>query len=279
MKKRLILTLVLVAALAALAGLALGLGRGGDYALAELSVGNLSCGSCVANIQKALAGTRGIGEVEVSVTLGRAKVQFEPGRMSAEAVAELVTKAGYPAAVARTLSPDDYRSLREDESRLAERFVGRIGERLVSRDDWAVLLGASGGGASRPEALRAAWEELLQRELLLASADRNGVVVQDGEVDRELEKMRAANSGFDAVLRTRYGGEENFRLRLKEEMIVRRNIEQHVLRDEFDSTLRQLKLDRWYSDLRAATPVAIFDPAVKAAVEGGGKGCGGKCCG
>lgn len=277
MKKRLLLTLALVAALAAIAGLALGLNRGG-YALAELNVGNLSCGSCVANIQKALAETSGVGEVEVSVTLGRAKAQFDPDRTSAVAVAELITKAGYPAVVARTLSQEDYRSLREDEGRLAERFVGRIGDRLVTREDFVARLGGD-QPAARPEMLRGAWEELLQRELLLAAADRNGVVVQDGEVDLELGKMHAGNAEFDAAIQARYGSKENFRRMMKEEMIVRRNIEQHVIAGENDSARRQLKLDQWYRDLLTTTPISIFDPAVKAAVEGGGKGCGGKCCG
>jgi len=38
-------------------------------------------------------------------------------------------------------------------------------------------------------------------------------------------------------------------------------------------------LNRWYGDLVNQTPVVIFDPALKSIVAGGGKGCGGSCCG
>jgi hypothetical protein len=62
-------------------------------------------------------------------------------------------------------------------------------------------------------------------------------------------------------------------------MIIQRNIDEHVLQGESDQALVRLKLDRWFRDLTATVPVVIFDPALKAAVEGGGKGCGGSCCG
>jgi hypothetical protein len=52
-----------------------------------------------------------------------------------------------------------------------------------------------------------------------------------------------------------------------------------VLQGEADQNQARLKLTGWYRDLAAAVPVVIFDPALKAAVEAGGKGCGGGCCG
>jgi hypothetical protein len=66
---------------------------------------------------------------------------------------------------------------------------------------------------------------------------------------------------------------------LKEELIINRNIEDFVLKGENDSTLRQVRLEQWFRNLVEATPVVLLDPALKAAVEGGGGGCGGACCG
>jgi hypothetical protein len=62
-------------------------------------------------------------------------------------------------------------------------------------------------------------------------------------------------------------------------MIIRRNIDEHVLQGESDEILARQKIDLWFRELAAAVPVVLFDPALKAAVAGGGKGCGGKCCG
>lgn len=266
MKFRVLFALTIVLALIVIGGRAFTEPDSAGLALAEFSVQNLSCGSCVSNIQKALSGVNGIGDVQVSVTAGRAKVEFDPGRSEAGEIGGLITAAGYPAAVAQTLTAEEYRALAEDQSRLAKRFVGRVGDSLISRVDFAAALARRETAGTAPEngLLKAIWQEIVQRQMLLAAAEANGVVVQDGEVDVEMER-RGATAAYRAALR--------------EEMIIGRNIEEHVLAGESDRSRRRLLLERWYRDLAAATPVTIYDPALQAAVEGGGSGCGGSCCG
>jgi copper chaperone CopZ len=280
MKFRLLIALIVGLALVAVGGFAWTATRPGALALAEFSVQNLSCGSCVQNIQNALGGVKGVGAVEVSVTSGRARVEYAPARIEAGTIAGRITEAGYPAVLNRDLSVADYQALRQDATRLADRYIGRIGEKLVSRTEFSAALARREGepGAPQQGLLKSVWGEILQRELLLAAAEKNAVVVQEGELDLELQKMRTANGDFDAVVQARFGGTEEFRRQLKEEMIIQRNIDEHVLQGEADQAMVRLKLDRWFRELTAAVPVVIFDPALKAAVEGGGKGCGG-CCG
>lgn len=281
MKFRPLIALVIGIALAAVGGYAWTASRPDAFALAEFSVRNLSCGSCVRNIQGALAGVKGVGTVEVSVTTGRARVEYAPASIDASRIAERISAAGYPAALNRDLSVVDYQALREDTARLADRFVGRIGEKLVSRDDFSTALSRRESAAAAPGQglLKSVWDEILQRELLLAAAEKNAVVVREGEVDLELRKMRTAGGDFDSVVQNRFGGAEAFRRQLKEDMIIQRNIDEHVLQGETDQNQARLKLTGWYRDLASAIPVVIFDPALKAAVDGGGKGCGGGCCG
>jgi copper chaperone CopZ len=281
MKFRLLIALIVGLALVAVGGFAWTVTRPDAFALAEFSVQNLSCGSCVQNIQNALGGVKGVGAVEVSVTSGRARVEYAPARIEAGTIAGRITEAGYPATLNRDLSVADYHSFRQDAARLADRYVGRIGEKLVSRADFSAALARRESGTATPQQglLKSVWGEILQRELLLAAAEKNSVVVQEGEVDLELQRMRTANDDFDAVVQARFGSTEAFRRQLKEEMIIQRNIDEHVLQGESDQALVRLKLDRWFRDLTATVPVVIFDPALKAAVEGGGKGCGGSCCG
>jgi copper chaperone CopZ len=281
MKFRLLLALVVGLTLVAVGGYAWTAARPDAVALAEYSVQNLSCGSCVQNIRNALDGVKGVGAVEVSVTSGRARVEYLPSRIEAGTIAGRISGAGYPAVLSRDLSVADYQALREDAVRLADRYVGRIGEKLVSREEFSAALSRRESGNALPQQglLKSVWGEILQRELLLAAAEKNSVVVQEGEVDLELQKMRTVNGNLDSIVQARYGSIEEFRRQLKEEMIVQRNIDDHVLQGEADQTSVQLKLDRWFRDLVAAVPVVIFDPALKTAVEGGGKGCGGSCCG
>ena len=281
MKIRLTVASLLVGVLALAGGFAWTASRSGEFALAEYSVQNLSCGSCVQNIRTALEGVEGVGQVEVSVTSGRARVEYISSAIDPETIAGRIEVAGYPAALIQNLSAEDYRLLRDDAAGMADRFVGRIGERLISRSEFAVSLSRYEEREAAPKGglLKSVWQEILQRELLLGAAEENGVVVQDGEVDLQVRKMRLDHADFDAVVQAQFGGEENYRRQLKEEMIIQRNIEEHVLQDESDEKAARLKLDRWYRDLSAAVPVQIFDAALKTAVEGGGKGCGGSCCG
>lgn len=286
MKYRISLVLIVLLALAVWGVSALEFKKDSDLGLAEFRVQNMTCGSCVKNIQKALADVGGVEEVEVSVTAGRAKVQYDPVRTDASSIAEHIEKAGYPAAVAYLLSPAEFRAMKEDESRLATNFVARIGDRLLSREDFENEVKRRQGSTAnpsdeprKPKLYRMVWQEVMEKELLLAAAEQNGVVVQDGEVDLEYQKMQTGNEGFDAFVAAHYGSSEAFRRLLKEKMIINRNIEEYVLKGEDDNTLRQLKLNRWYRDLVTNTPVTIFDQALKAAVERGGAGCGGSCCG
>jgi len=252
----------------------------GEFALAEYSVRNLSCGSCVQNIRTALEGSRGVGQIEVSVTSGRARVEYLPSLASAGSIAGWITAAGYPASLIRDLSVDDYRLLREDSARLGDRFVARIGERLIGRPEFADVLSRYEEAAAKPTGglLQAVWEDILRRELLLGAAEKNGVVVQEGEVDLRWRNMRRENAGLEATVQASFGGEDAFLRRLKEDMIIQRNIEEHVLKGESNEGRRRQKLQSWHDGLAASVPVVIFDPALKAAVEGGGGGCGGNCC-
>lgn len=252
--------------------------------LAEFRVANLTCGSCVENVRGALAEVKGVAEVTVNVTSGRALVAFDPERIADSVVAEKITAAGYPAEQVYTLDPDAYQALKTDEARLAGSFVGRVGERLIPRtafdEDLRRRRLALGGRPMSEGSLgRDVWEETLRRALLLSAAEENGVVVQDAEVEREFERMGSRSDAFAAVIESRFGGAEAFKRALKEDLIIRRNLDDHVGAGIADPAQRQARLNAWYGELREKTPVVIFDPALKAAVEGGGKGCGGSCCG
>lgn len=281
MKKSLLFVFVIIVSAVAVGVGAWTMKGSPAYGLAEFSVDNMTCGSCAGNIRKALAPIGGVGEVDVSVTAGRARVEYDPQKLRPEALADKITAAGYPAQVGQVLSADEYRRFREDRNQLAEKFIARIGERLISREAFAQAVSDREGDPNvvRLGLLRATWEELLQRELLLSAAEKNGVVVQDGEIELEYQKMRNDTEGFDALIAARYGNEEAYKGLLKENLIINRNIDEYVLKGENDNTQRRLKLNRWFNDLVNNTPVTIFDPALRKAVEGGGSGCGGSCCG
>ncbi|WP_187426724.1 cation transporter [Geothermobacter ehrlichii] len=252
-------------------------------ALAEYQVEKLSCGSCVQKIDQALKAGGGVGEIEVSLTSGRCRVVFDPSRISSDAIARRITEAGYPARLLTELSPEEYAGLRQQQARLGAKYVAKVGSRLVSRDDFETALRQRLGEREVTPALleqlrRQLWNDLRQREMLLAEAEAEGILVQPGEVDARLAQLRKGHANLDELIAQRFGDMETFRRQLREDMTIERLVEEKVLAGITDPGQRQLRLQQWLGDLARRTDVVIFDSRLKRAVASGGD-CDSGCCG
>lgn len=251
-------------------------------ALAELNIDKLTCGSCAERVREAVGDMSGLGRLDISVTAGTGRIEFDPSRVNAEQVAETISDAGYPCRVKNTLSVDEYRALRQRRLDLGGKYIAEIGSRLLSRKEFAAMVAQRQklqGGGPAPSSLRlTVWNQLLQRELLLNVAEANEVVVQDGEVALRLQQLRQGHPDFEKVVREQFGTLENLTRQLKTEMILDRTLTRKVLPPGLEGKARAEFLDRWYRKLVRDTPVHIFDPDLAALVEGGGSGCGGSCC-
>jgi len=254
-------------------------------ALAEYDLQKMTCGSCVANIENALADVRGVGDVQVDLTRETGRVQFDPAVTDAEAIARTISAAGYPATLRAQMSAEELAAMRNEESRLAQKYMARIGDRYVTRlefeerIDQAIDQNAPGSPQAVSAAWRQIWNEMLQRELLLAAAAENDVLVQPGEVDARLRQITDRHPGLEDRIIAEYGSRENFRKRLREDMIIQRNLDEHVVAGVSAPGKRQSLLQSWYADLNRSTEVKIFDPRLKALSTAATGGCGGSCCG
>lgn len=249
-----------------------------DAALAEYQIEKMTCSSCVGKIESALSAMDGVASVEVNVTSSRGRVTYDPAEIDSQLIADTITAAGYPARLRLELDPDEYAALLTEQTQLEQDYVARIGDRLLARADFDTLVKQrsveTAAGKVEP-AIQATWKDVLQRELMLTSAEKNMVVIQDGEVDLRLEELRQRHAGLDQLVTKRYGGMDQFRTRLREDMIISRNIEDHVYAGVKDPRVRKGKLQSWYAELQNSTEVIIFDPQLKALSQGG-SGCA--CC-
>ena len=65
-----------------------------------LDVRGMTCNNCVRHVSQALRGLPGVGEVQVDLASGKARVQHDPGRASAGDLVAAVEGAGYEASLA-----------------------------------------------------------------------------------------------------------------------------------------------------------------------------------
>jgi copper chaperone CopZ len=61
---------------------------------------DLSCPSCVAKIEKALQGVKGVSSAKVHFNTGRIEIEHDPEAVNAADLVRTVQKAGYEAKVA-----------------------------------------------------------------------------------------------------------------------------------------------------------------------------------
>lgn len=250
-----------------------------NAALAEYQIERLTCGSCVNNIEKALLGLDGVASVEVNLTSNRGRVTFDPVALDSRVIAETISAAGYPATLRLELDALEYADMQQEQSHLGQKYLAKIGTRLLSRSDFEqLLMQRSPGPRDQPQderVLKLVWNEMLQRELLLSAAERNRVIVQEGEVDARLDELRKQHQELDQVMTERYGSVDGFRKILREDMTISRIIDDHAYAGNESHGEKQAKLQNWYANLEKNTEVIIYDPRLKALGDGDG-GCA--CC-
>ncbi len=62
----------------------------------KLSTEPFTCPSCISKIENTLGRAKGVEEVQVMFNSSKVKVKFDEDVISADAIAETVTKLGYP---------------------------------------------------------------------------------------------------------------------------------------------------------------------------------------
>jgi copper chaperone CopZ len=247
---------------------------------AEFAVQNLTCAACVGNLQRALNAVEGIGKTNVNVLSGRARVEYDPELIDVGRIAAAITAAGYPAIHQQSLTAEALQALQMETQRLSADYAGRIGGRLVAKGDFEkeverlrASLPPQHAQMPADSLKKLAWQNVVQREILLAEADRRQMVVQDDEVAAEIERMRGEGADFqDLLLQFE---EENLVRRVKEGLLIDRLVEEQMNKGDLPRDQARMELERWYRNLSGTTSVEVFDPALRS---GHGGGCGPGCC-
>lgn len=67
---------------------------------ATLNVRGMHCGGCATRVKSAASGVPGVAACDINLQKGLATITYDSAQTSADAVAQAVSKAGYPAAAA-----------------------------------------------------------------------------------------------------------------------------------------------------------------------------------
>ncbi|GFE49394.1 copper-translocating P-type ATPase [Roseobacter cerasinus] len=92
-----------------------------DAQTITLTVGNMSCASCVGRVDRALAAVPGVRGVVVNLATEEATIEVDDTGPTAEALAQTATDAGYPAQILQTRSPDAAHDRKTEEAQALAR--------------------------------------------------------------------------------------------------------------------------------------------------------------
>ncbi len=62
-----------------------------------IKVSGMSCGGCTASVTKVLSETPGVAKADVQLTPGQVTVEFDPARVTREALCAAIDDAGFEA--------------------------------------------------------------------------------------------------------------------------------------------------------------------------------------
>ncbi|MFK7837013.1 MAG: heavy metal translocating P-type ATPase [Sulfitobacter sp.] len=83
---------------------------------ARFAVSGMSCASCAGRVRQAFEGVVGVTDAQVNLADDTATVKFIPGLTTAPQLAQIATKAGYPATLAGQSAADDHATRKEAEA-------------------------------------------------------------------------------------------------------------------------------------------------------------------
>ncbi len=95
----------------------------------ELDIAGMTCGSCAARVQRALARQAGVNDASVNYATGRATLELEPGAVDVDELVAAVHDAGYEASPAASSAREQARvleKLERDEAREQRSLLWRI---------------------------------------------------------------------------------------------------------------------------------------------------------
>jgi Cu+-exporting ATPase len=129
---------------------------------ADFSVNGMDCASCVAHVERAMAGVPGVRSAQVSLARGRASVRFDPSQTTPETIAAAATDAGYPSApespgiAAGNVEEERLqRQTREAQAWFRRAVVGAILWFPLEATHW--LMAAFGAGHAHHVSAHATW--------------------------------------------------------------------------------------------------------------------------
>lgn len=273
--------------------------EGAKWSKAILSVSNLSCGGCIDNIKKSVATLAGSGNVNVDLTSGIAEVMFDGNILKdPQTIAQVISEAGYPAAIQKTIAPQQLKAELDQAAEKAKTHIATVGRFNVPRKDFEIELGharsryeqiygpdtfSSPKGKqllTRIEAQIAM--RLIDEAVKMQEVERAGYSIPQNRVEQALSSY--AGERKITVEELKRNMESNgypfdyFKRKFEYRVKLQSYLDEIVLAGGMDTQDRQQRYGNWLANARTLAKVVYYDKNLEALVKAGSGGCSSGGC-
>ena len=263
---------------------------------AVFTVEGLSCSGCVDTIQKALSGFKGIKEVFVHVSTGKAEVYFDEKELKdVGQIATAITGAGYPAKLDKTVSAEQLDKELDALLTRSQLYVASVGDVDISRADldkelayvkmqYVKKYGEDVFGTDRGKALLENLKAQIVARFINDGIQRQeiqkaGFTVDKATVEKEyrdfLAKKGMTANAFKASLEQNGSSYERFMEKFEFRVLVSEYLDSEILNGTSNEFERQQRYFEWFNNTKLLAKVVFYDKDLEQLVQNRSGGCGG----
>ena len=262
-----------------------------------LNVSNMSCSGCISTIKGALAGYRGIKDILVDISGGKAEVYFNREELKdVSEIEKAITDSGYPARIMKTFTPEDLRNERDMAASKAEYYIASVSGYDISRADFAMELNAArqrvrktygdgiletAQGRSVDNRLKAqVASRLIDEGILLQEIKKSGYELNEDIMNIELEKYIKNSgkneNGFQQSVRDDGYDYDYFKKRFETRLLINKYLDEKVLTGASTQYEKQRMFASWFKNSKLLAEVVYYDKDLENAARN--SSTSGSCC-
>jgi copper chaperone len=263
---------------------------------AVLAVQGMSCSGCVDTINKALAGFKGIQEIVIDVSAGRAELYFDDEILQdMDRITAAIREAGYPARLDKVIPAEQVKNelgVMAERSRL---YVVSVGDLDISRKDMdkeityakKQYIGKYGEGVfatDRGKALLKSLKAQILSQLIDDGIQRQeirkaGFTLEKAAVDKAYKEFLAKkgmdSDTFKASLDNNGLSFDRFMKRFEFRVLVSQYLDSEILMGTSNEFERQQRYFDWFNNSKVLAKVVYYDKDLEQLVQNRSSGCGG----
>jgi copper chaperone CopZ len=261
-----------------------------------LMVEGMTCSGCIQTIESSLSGFKGIGEIFVDLSAGKAEVYYDSEELKdVTEMAAAITANGYPAKVDQVVSPEEVKKERELVAARSRLHIASVGNVDILRKEFDSELSRAKSryehvygkevfspprGRALEDNLKAQIASYLVDETIqLYEIRAAGYKLDQERLDQAfgqfLNQKDTTEADFKASLEKNGYSMEQFMKRFERRALIQSYLDDQVFNGLSDKIQRKQRYSDWFGNAKLLAKVVYYDKEIESLVKNKAAGCGG----